>query len=107
MYPFVQRHQEKIAGVLTCFDRVVITGTLPEICHAGALVGYLSQRDILLRDYQHWAQPFRDELRSHAEHPGLVHIFSAMEACASFKPWDDKAIQRNTLKPTQGKCLHC
>ena len=51
MNPFVQRHQDKIAGVLTCFDRVVITGTLPEICHAEALARYLSQRDILLRDY--------------------------------------------------------
>jgi len=67
MGPFVQRHQAKIAGVLTRFDRVVITGTLPEICHAGALAGYLSERDILLRDFPHWAEPFRDELRAHAE----------------------------------------
>ena len=31
MNPFVERHQDKIAGVLSCFDRVVITGTLPDI----------------------------------------------------------------------------
>ena len=67
MSPFVQRHQEKIAGVRTCFDRVVITGTLPEICHAEALAGYLSQRDILLRDFPRWAERLRDQLRAHAE----------------------------------------
>ncbi len=140
MNPFVQRHQEKIAGVLTCFDRVVVTGTLPEICHAGALAGYLTGRDIRLFDYPRWAEPFRDELRARAEqvaaeagltiefirrhnafrkeariktilaergdHPGLVRIFSAMEACTSFKPWHDQSTHRTSLKPTQGKCLH-
>jgi hypothetical protein len=34
MNPFVERHQEDISGTLSCFDRVVITGTVPEICHA-------------------------------------------------------------------------
>ena len=140
MNPFVERHQEQIAGVLTCLDRVIITGTLPEICHAEALARYLSQRDIRLFDYPSWAEPFRHRLRAHAEQvaeeagleiefirrhdsfrkearikeilaqrgelPGLVHIFSAMEACPSFKPWHDKATHRTSLKPSQGKCLH-
>ncbi|MFH0342946.1 MAG: hypothetical protein ACHBNF_12625 [Chromatiales bacterium] len=35
--PFVERHQEKIAAVLGCFDRIVITGTLAEIAHAEAM----------------------------------------------------------------------
>jgi hypothetical protein len=59
--------QEKIAGTLTCFGRVVVTGTLLEICHTGTLAGYLSERDILLRDYPHGAEPFRDKLGTHAE----------------------------------------
>lgn len=140
MNPFVQRHEEKIAGTLTCWDRVIITGTLPEICHSEALAGYLSRQGIRLFDYPQWAEPLRDELRAHAErvateagleiefirrhdafrkasrikailaergeHPGLVHVFSAMEACPSFRPWHDKSTHRTTLKPTHGKCLH-
>ena len=31
MNPFVERHRDKISGVLSCFDRVVITGTLPAL----------------------------------------------------------------------------
>jgi hypothetical protein len=37
MNPFVERHRDKISGVLSCFDRVVITGTLPDIGYAGAI----------------------------------------------------------------------
>jgi len=140
MNAFVKRHQDKIAATLTCFDRVVITGTLPDIAHAQALARHLRGRDIRLFDYPLWAEPFREELRANAErlageqgleiefirrhdafrkearikqilaergnHPGLVHIFSAMESCPSFRPWHDKREHRTFLKPTQGKCLH-
>ena len=140
MNPFVERHRDKIAGVLSCFDRVVITGTLPDIGYAGAMAGYLSYHKIRLFDYPRWAEPLRDELRNHAEqlaieagieiefirrhkafrkedrikaiiaergnHPGLVHIFSAMESCTAYRPWHDKNQGHALLKPTSGKCLH-
>jgi hypothetical protein len=67
MSPFVQGHQEKRAGVLTRFDRVVITGTLPAVCHAEALAGYLSERDIVLHDYPRRAELLRDELHAPTE----------------------------------------
>ena len=41
MNPFVEQHQDEIGCVLSCFDRVVITGTLPDICHPKAMAGYL------------------------------------------------------------------
>ncbi len=140
MKTFIERHASKIRGALSCFDRVVITGTLPDICHAQAMAGFLSSRGIRLFDYPRWAEPLRGELRAHAEqlahenglkiefiprqddfrkekrikaiiaergdHPGLVHIFSAMEPCPSFRPWHDKILGRTFLKPTPGKCLH-
>ena len=28
------------------------------------------------------------------DHPGLVHIISAMEACNTYKPWHDKQTHR-------------
>ena len=140
MNTFVDRHTGQIRGVLSCFDRVEITGTLPDLCHAGAMATYLGARAIRLFDYPRWAEPFRDELRAHAEqlaqeagvpiefirrvkdfrkeerikrlvaqrggHSGLVHIFSAMEPCPSFRPWHDKRTGKTGLKPTEAKCLH-
>jgi hypothetical protein len=139
MKTFVDRHASKIRGTLSCFDRVVITGTLPDICHAEAMARHLRVKGIRLFDYPQFAQPFREEIRAHAErlaqenglviefirrnnfrkeeriktiiakrgdHPGLVHIFSAMEPCPSFKPWHDKVSGKTTLKATEAKCLH-
>jgi hypothetical protein len=93
----------EFAGVLNCFDRVVITGTLPEICHAEA--------DLKI-EFTANHKAFRKEERIKAiiaergEPPGLVHIFSAMEPCASYQPWHDKSTHQTYLKPRSGKCLH-
>jgi hypothetical protein len=136
----VERYADKIRGVLSCNDRVVISGTIPEICHAQAMASHLTAQKIRLFDYSRWAEPFRETIRENAErvatdngleiefirrkndfrkearvkaivaergdHPGLVHIFSAMEPCPSFKPWHDKTTHKTFLKSTQAKCLH-
>jgi hypothetical protein len=44
------------------------------------------------------------ETRGH--HPGLVHIFSAMEACRSYEPWHNKKTGKTYIRPDSGKCLH-
>ena len=55
---------------------------------------------------------FRKEDRIHkivktrGNHPGLVHIFSAMEQCTAYHPWYDKQTGKAYVKSKQGKCLH-
>jgi hypothetical protein len=63
MNPFVERHEDQVTGVLSCFDRVVITGTLPDTCHAKALAGFLGYHGIRGFDYSRWTEPLREELR--------------------------------------------
>ena len=48
----------------------------------------------------------KDIIKERGEQPGLVHIFSAMEACTSYKPWHDKKSGKTYLKYDSGKCLH-
>ena len=60
MVDFIERHAEKIAGVLSCLDRVVIRGTLPDICHAQAATSYLFNHKIRIFDYTRFAEPLRD-----------------------------------------------
>jgi len=50
-----ERYRDKIRGVLSCFDRVVISGTIPEICHKDALALHLNIRKIRFFDYPKWA----------------------------------------------------
>jgi hypothetical protein len=67
MKTFVERHAAKIRGTQSCFHRVVITGTLPDIAHAGAMAAYLTARHVRLFDYPQWAAPLRAEIRARAE----------------------------------------
>ena len=139
MHAFIDRHRSKIQGVISCFDRVVLTGTIPRICYAGGMSAVLRQQNIRIFDYTQWAAPLREEIRDNAQriaeangleidfirkknfrkeqrikeileqrgdHSGLVHIFSAMEPCTSYKPWHDKNSGRTFLKYDSGKCLH-
>ena len=45
-------------------------------------------------------------LEQRGEHPGLVHVISAMEACDAYKPWHDKQTHKTYVRPDSGKCLH-
>lgn len=40
MDSLVDRHHDKIAGVLSCWDRVVVQGTLPGICYAAGKTSF-------------------------------------------------------------------
>ena len=135
----VSRYASQIAGQLGCFDRVIITGSLLDVCHPAALERQLHAANVRCFDLGLFAEPLRDALRDHAvtlaqaaglavefiarrnfrkedriaailqrrgDHPGLVHVFSAMEPCPAFRPWHDKKSGRTGLKLTQGKCLH-
>jgi hypothetical protein len=45
-------------------------------------------------------------LERRGDHPGLVHVLSAMEACPACKPWHDKQTHKTYVRPDTGKCLH-
>ena len=134
-----ETYRGRIAFVLSCYDRLILTGTMPEISYSQGMTSYMYQNDVKIFDYPKFAEPFKDAIRANAEriaqengveiefirktgvrkesiisdkikqrgdHPGIVHIISAMEACNTYKPWHDKATGKTFLKPDQSKCLH-
>src|ERR1035441_7072944 len=134
-----ERYAPQMAGVLSCFDRLLMFGTLPKVCFADGMTAYLYKHKIRIFDYPRFAEPFRNRLRENAEklaadngiqiehirkknfrkenrvkqilaqrgeQPGLVCILSAMEPCATYKPWYDRETGKTYLKPEDGKCLH-
>ena len=62
-----ERYGAQIAGVLGCWDRVLIFGTLPKVCFAAGMTSYLYERKVRIFDYPRFAEPFRDQLRENAE----------------------------------------
>jgi hypothetical protein len=47
-----ERYDDRIARVLSCYDRLVITGTLPVVCYAAGMTGYLNANGIRIFDYR-------------------------------------------------------
>ena len=37
-----ERYKDDLLGVLSCFDRVVITGTLPGACYAKGMTSFIT-----------------------------------------------------------------
>jgi hypothetical protein len=81
----VERYDERIAGVLSCYDRVVITGTLPGVCYAEGMTRFLHAHGVRIFDYPQFAVTLRDQVRDRAasfaakagvtiEHIGKAHI---------------------------------
>ena len=116
----IERYDRRLHRLLYCDDRLVVTGTLPEACYAQGMTAFLSGRAIRIFDYPRFAAPLRGATRDRAqelaasaaiehihkegivakvlqrrgEHPGLVHVISAIETCRSYKPWHDKVSHK-------------
>ncbi len=62
-----EKYRERLDGVLNCFDRVVLFGSLQPFCYAKGMTNYLYQHNIRIFDYAQFAEPLREELRANAE----------------------------------------
>jgi predicted transcriptional regulator len=135
----IDTYTRDITCVLSCYDRLIISGTIPEISFSQGMTSYMYQNEVKIFDYPKFAEPYKDAIRANAEriaeengveiefirkagvrkesiisekikqrgdHPGIVHIISAMEVCNTYKPWHDKTTGKTFLKPDQSKCLH-
>lgn len=61
-----QRYADRLIGTLSCFDRIVITGTLPGICYAQGMTSFLYAQSIRIFDYAKFAAPLRERIRQNA-----------------------------------------
>ena len=61
-----ERYRERLCGVLSCYDRIIVTGTLPGACYAQGMTAFLSARQIRTFDYARFAEPLRDRVRQRA-----------------------------------------
>jgi hypothetical protein len=62
-----ERYSAELDGVLSCYDRIVITGSLQPFCYAQGMTRYLYQQGIRIFDYAKFAEPLRECLRANAE----------------------------------------
>ena len=68
MANLIERHAQQIVGVLSCFDRLVLQGTLPSVAYPQAVATELDRRDIRIFEYaKQFALPFREAIRARTE----------------------------------------
>lgn len=61
------RYAANLHGVLSCYDRIIVTGTLPGACYAAGMTSYLYSRGVRIFDYPRFAEPLRDRIRERAQ----------------------------------------
>ena len=67
-------HYNYLQSVLSCYDRVVMTGTLPEVCYAQGMTSYLYAHQIKEFDYAiEFADPLRNKIRDNAQMIAKAH----------------------------------
>ena len=125
------RYADSIRGITSCFDRLILQGTLNPVGHPDGMTSYLYAHHIRIFDFPQFAQGYTTKIRDHiaqaakshdieisfvrnhsdrkenivaqiiktrGDHPGLVGILSAMEACSTFQPWHDKKTGKTFLR---------
>ena len=60
-----ERLKDQIAGVLGCWDRVLIFGTLPKICYAEGMTSYLYAKQVIKKvahGYKYYVTTFGKDI---------------------------------------------
>jgi len=69
-----ERYHADLLGVLSCYDRMIVTGTLPGACYAGGMTSFLNFRRIKIFDYAKvFADPWRERIRQCAHELADAH----------------------------------
>ena len=140
MMLLTEKYSDRINGTITCYDRIIIQGVIPNWSYADGMTGYFYSNGIKIFDYSKFCQPLTEQVRDNAERiakehgikiefirrtqsfrkddkiqkiieekgiaEGLVHIFSVMESCNTYRPWHDKESGRTFFRFDKSKCLH-
>jgi len=62
-----QTFAKQISFTLGCYDRIIITGTIPEICHCKGMTNFMMRNKIRIFDYAKYVERFREIIRLNAE----------------------------------------
>jgi len=62
-----EKYLKDISFVLSCYDRILIEGTLPELSHAHGMTAHLYDKGVKVFDYVKYAEPLKDIIKHNAE----------------------------------------
>jgi len=64
---FIKKYKKSISGVLSCYDRVVIKGTLHTACFAEGMMSIMNRNRTKYKYYRSFVSPYRDKIHQNTE----------------------------------------
>src|SRR4030042_4101191 len=63
MNRFVEKNSAKLLGVISGFDRLVLKGTLRSLCYPAGMMGFLLEKEVLLKAFGPYVQEVSEQLK--------------------------------------------
>jgi hypothetical protein len=98
----LERHSDKVAGVLGGCDRIVLPGTLTAIAHPDAMPAELRREGIRCFDLSNYVEPLREQIRANAERITSEHRLTGPDGPA---PRRARRRSSRTSWPNGGESL--
>ena len=73
MERFLKRHEGRIKGIISGFDRVLFRGTLRSISYSKGMEIWLSSRGVLMKNFAPYAEQLSNRLKEHARRLAEKH----------------------------------
>lgn len=67
MERFLKRHEGRIRGIISGFDRILFRGTFRTICYSEGVQAWLLSRRIMFKDFATYAQGLSQQIQEHAK----------------------------------------
>jgi hypothetical protein len=63
-HPFCAKHEDKIRGILSCFDRVIFRGYLP-LSYPEGLSAFMWRQNVPLKEFKNYAPQIAERIKNH------------------------------------------
>lgn len=95
------KYADKICGIITCYDRMIIQGYIPNWSHAEAMTAYMKLNGIRIFDYPSFSQLLTEQVRQNAE---MITQENGVQlnSSASFMPSAKMTVSSRSY-PKQGR----
>jgi hypothetical protein len=103
---FLKRHQDRIEGIISGFDRVLFRGTLRSISHVKGMNLFLLSHRILYKDFAAFSMNLTNQIKTHAEKIAATHR-RPFQYLSSSKIRKDEAAKQIMLRDHITEGLIC
>lgn len=97
------KYADKIFGIITCYDRMIIQEYIPNWSHAEAMTTYMKLNDIRIFDYPRFSQSLTEQVRQNVEKSLRKTVLKLSLSENSTLSVKMTASRRSLLKPGKQK----